>query len=163
MSAPTSAPVPAIDTVAMQSAVQELADNAHLYGDIIDALAARNKNPRDVMALVRLLAVGKQAVSVAQDISPAIQQVGSALKAGVETSEFKMANTFSKVAMLVAILAPLIDGVVSQLQHTSFGSSMWLTALSLVAHSFTTVNYTNSRTKVKEAQAAALANPTTEI
>ena len=74
---------------------------------------------------------------------------------GVNSSEFRIADNVSKALMLLGILAPILDAVCSSFQHTTFGSSLWITALSIIAKTLVSTNYTNARTTVKTAGLAA--------
>lgn len=138
-----------IDHEDLQHAFDEIARNKEVYTDLVKELSSRNRSA--VGVIQNLIPVSQEVIRDYKAVAPAVTEIVKEIKAGVNTSEYKMASGVNKLLMFITLLAPALDAASSYFQHTTFGSSLWVTALGMLAKAAVTVNYTSARAKVKSA------------
>lgn len=102
-----------------------------------------------------LEAVGEVAPKVQQDVetlAPIVSRSVTAIKEGIHTSEWKMADTLNKFLTIVSLLAPLLDGIVTVLHQGTFGGGIAVTCVAVILKAIITVSYVSNRSKVKLSQ-----------
>lgn len=136
----------------VEEAARELIENASEYGDLIKAL--REKKPADEI-IKELGEAITEGVSDYRKAAPAIRETTQILRDGASTSEFKMYSAVNRVLTIVAILAPVIEGILAVYQanmgdNPSFGGSMIVTGVSVFLKTFIADRYNKGRVVIKQ-------------
>ena len=129
----------------IQAAIAELATNTDKYKALLTSIKA--KNPAGITDATIVAAL--EAVKDYRAVAPVLATTIGNVKAGVTTTEFKMASRTSQFLMFVTMVAPIVDGIVAYTQNTSFGNSIWISGLAMFSKALVTMNYTTSRAKIK--------------
>lgn len=146
---PTAPAVPP-DADLVEKAIKELAANSGVYVDLIHALSSKQKDPAAIS--VAFADALKEAGKDASVVIPLVTGVIDSAKEGTQTSEFKMASTVNRVLMYIALIYPFIDGIISLLDGTRFGKSIYVSVIAIFCKACVTIYYTSSRTRVKVAE-----------
>lgn len=134
---------------AVEKLIRELDEDSEVYKRIVKALAERRLGDAagDIPAAIKEVQEDYQAAS------PVVGDTINALKAGVATSEFKMSSAINRILSIIAILAPVLEGVMNYLEQTNLGGSSFIvTGLAIVLKAIITLNYTRGRVALKEQQ-----------
>lgn len=140
-----SASKPTPNELLIQAAIAELATNTDKYKALLTSIKAKNPAGITDAAIVAAL----EAVKDYRAVTPVLATTIGNVKAGVTTTEFKMASRTSQFLMFVTLVAPIVDGIVAYTQNTSFGNSIWVSGLAMFSKALVAMNYTTSRAKIK--------------
>ena len=140
-----SALKPTPNELLIQAAIAELATNTDKYKALLTQIKA--KNPAGITDAVVVAAL--EGVKDYRAVAPVLATTIGNVKAGVTTTEFKMASRTSQFLMFVTLVAPIVDGIVAYTQNTSFGNSIWISGLAMFSKALVAMNYTTSRAKIK--------------
>lgn len=144
-------PAPTKDEI--KAALDEISSDSNNYDYLLALIKQKERDP------YKLLSASGAAIQEARrDVSellPVITQTASAIKDGIDTTEFKMASTFGKILTIVMLLAPVADGVVAYIDAGHFGTGMIVSAVAAALKTLVTISYINSRKEIKVAASAS--------
>lgn len=142
----------------VSAALREVADNADQYSTLFDVLRDPEKRKNIDAVLAAGFGAAVELQKDAASVVPVVREIGSVVRDGTQTSEFKMASVVGRVLTIVAILAPVIEAFLSVLENAPAfaGNSLWVTGGSIVLKTLLAIAYGNGRSKVKVAAATML-------
>lgn len=142
----------------ISAALREIAENSDQYATLLSIVRDPEKRKNLDSVLAAGLGAALELQKDAATVIPVVREIGSVVRDGTQTSEFKMASIVGRVLTIVAILAPVIEALLSVLENAPdfAGNSLWVTGVSITLKTLLAVSYGNGRSKIKVAAAEML-------